>query len=71
MLEQSRMICSVIHHPAVEATFDLEGNELTPYIPAYDEPEFIIHPEVPAVLDQEGNEKYGFGSSSRLLCSLT
>lgn len=56
MLEQSRIVHSFIHHPAVEVTYDLEGNELTPYISAYDEPEFIIHPEVPAVLDQEGNE---------------
>jgi hypothetical protein len=56
MLEQSKIVHSFIHHPAVEATYDLEGSELTPYIPAYDEPEFIIHPEVPAVLDQEGNE---------------
>ena len=56
MLEQSMMIQSVINHPAIEATYDEEGNELTPYIPAYDEPEFITHPEVPAVLDEQGNE---------------
>ena len=58
MLEQSKIVHSFIHHPAVEATYDLEGSELTPYISAYDEPEFIIHPEVPAVLDEEGNEIY-------------
>lgn len=56
MLQQSRMVRSVIHHPEVAATFDLEGNELTPFIAAYDEPEFTIHPAIPAVLDENGIE---------------
>lgn len=55
MLQQSRMIPQIIHHPEVAATFDLDGvTELTPFIAAYDEQVMIHHPLVPAVLDIDG-----------------
>lgn len=54
MLQQSRMVPSIIHHAEVAATFDEQGAELTPAIPAYDEIEKIHHEAVAAVLDVDG-----------------
>lgn len=54
MIQKSRMIPQIIHHPEVPATFDANGVELTPLIPAYDEPVIIHYPLVPAVLDVDG-----------------
>lgn len=49
MVEKTRMIPKVIHHQEVAATFDTNGVELTPLIPAYDEVEKIHHVGTPEV----------------------
>lgn len=54
MLTQTRMIPHIIHHAEVAATYDVNGVELTPLIPAYDETVMIHHPLVPAVYAVDG-----------------